>query len=45
VTVLDVRGGNVRLGVIAPADVAVFRNEVWERMQAAETGGVPSPPS
>jgi carbon storage regulator len=29
VTVLSVKGHQVRLGVSAPADVAVYREEVW----------------
>ena len=32
VTVLGVRGGQVRIGIDAPADVAVHRNEVYERI-------------
>ncbi len=35
VTVLDVRGGKVRLGFEARADVPVHRWEVWERIHAA----------
>jgi carbon storage regulator len=33
-TVLDIAGSRVRLGIIAPAGVAVHRNEVWQRMPA-----------
>jgi carbon storage regulator len=29
VTVVSVRGNRVRLGITAPADVAVYREEVW----------------
>jgi carbon storage regulator len=29
VTVVSVKGHQVRLGVSAPADVAVYREEVW----------------
>ena len=32
VTVLDVQGGNVKLGFEADADIAVHRSEVWERI-------------
>jgi carbon storage regulator len=32
VTVLAVHGGQVRLGVSAPAGVAVHREEVWLRL-------------
>jgi len=35
VTVLDVRGDQVRLGIAAPKDVTVHRNEVFEAIQAA----------
>lgn len=34
VTVLEVRGGSVRLGFKADDDVAVHREEVWERVRA-----------
>jgi len=33
VTVVGVKGGAVRLGVSAPRDVAVHREEVYERVQ------------
>ena len=31
VTVLEIAGGRARLGISAPADVAVHREEVWQR--------------
>ena len=34
VTVLSVCGGQVRIGIEAPADVAVHREEVYERIGA-----------
>ena len=34
VTVLDIRGGRVRLGFDASAEVPVHRAEVWERIRA-----------
>ena len=34
VTVLGVKGGQVRLGFTAPANVAVHRQEVYERIAA-----------
>lgn len=35
VTVLDVRGGHVKLGFDVDADVPVHRMEVWERIRAS----------
>jgi carbon storage regulator len=34
VTVLSVKGNQVRLGVAAPKDVVVHREEVYDRVQA-----------
>ncbi|WP_213876221.1 carbon storage regulator CsrA [Pseudomonas sp. dw_358] len=34
IKVLEVRGGSVRLGIRAPADVEVHRSEVFQRIQA-----------
>ena len=42
VTVLAVKGNQVRFGVAAPRDVSVDRQEVWERKQEQE--GVTPPP-
>ena len=33
VTVLEVRGGKVRLGITAPDEVTVVREELWRRLQ------------
>ena len=39
VTVLGVKGNQVRIGVNAPRDVAVHREEIFERIKREEQGG------
>lgn len=46
VVVIEIRDGQVRLGVEAPRSVQVHRDEVWARIiqenrQAAEVGSIP----
>lgn len=46
VTVIDVRGKSIKLGLTFPEDVSVYRHEVYERIQAekaeAAGGGTPN---
>jgi carbon storage regulator len=46
-TILQVRGERVRVGIEAPAEVAIHRREVWERIQKAAQpdAAEPSPSS
>ena len=41
VTVLGVKGNQVRLGVNAPRTVAVHREEIYERIRHEREGGTP----
>jgi carbon storage regulator len=42
VTVLGVKGGQVRLGFTAPPDLTVHREEVYERIKAETSGNIPN---
>ena len=44
IRVLGVKGGQVRIGVDAPREVSVNREEVFERVQAEENDGVETVP-
>jgi carbon storage regulator len=39
VQVLSVAGEKVRLGITAPRDVSIFRNEVYERIESENSAG------
>jgi carbon storage regulator len=45
VTVLGVKGNQVRVGVNAPRDVAVHREEIFERIKHEELDGSPGRPA
>lgn len=33
ITIVDVRGDKIRLGITAPREISVHRKEVWEAIQ------------
>ena len=41
VTVLSITGNQIRLGVTAPRDIEVHRQEVYERIHGAEVDRLP----
>ncbi|MCC7419276.1 MAG: carbon storage regulator CsrA [Planctomycetaceae bacterium] len=48
ITIVEIRGDKVRLGIEAPRDVSVHRSEVFEAIraeQAAHTAATPASPA
>lgn len=39
ITIVEVRGEVVRLGIDAPGGIPVYRKEVWERIRAEKAAG------
>jgi len=44
VTIMEVRGNQVRLGINAPGGVPVYRKEIWLRRRAENHAAPGSPP-
>jgi carbon storage regulator len=45
VTVLGVKGNQVRFGINAPKSVAVHREEIYDRIKREKAGSSDSPPA
>ena len=45
ITVLEIRGDTVRIGVKAPREVSVHREEIYDRIKREQQGGGQGPRS
>lgn len=45
ITVVEIRGDKVRLGIVAPKDVPVHRQEVYEAIHGKPVAEAASPPA
>ena len=45
VTVVEIRGDKVRLGIVAPKEVPVHRQEVYEAIHGKASGAEPPAPT
>jgi carbon storage regulator len=43
VTVVEIRGDKVRLGIVAPKEVPVHRQEVFDAIHGTKAAGEPAP--
>ena len=41
ITIVDIRGDKVRIGVEAPQDMQIHRREVWEAIKRLDSGTKP----
>ncbi|OWK38671.1 carbon storage regulator CsrA [Fimbriiglobus ruber] len=43
ITIVEIRGDKVRLGIVAPKDVPVHREEVYDAIHGQKTAAAPNP--